>query len=88
MIGRRRDLNEKDMERKASFVRNQGVEVLTYDRLLDVANELDARDEAVPDCQAHCNLSRHNLRQLAKSLMEKSNIFWLDLFTWEIGMRS
>lgn len=54
VIGRRRDLNEKDMERKASFVRNQGVEVLTYDRLLDVDNELDARDEAVPDCQAHC----------------------------------
>ena len=40
VIGRRSDLKQKDMERKSSFLANQGVEVLTYDRLLDATKEI------------------------------------------------
>jgi hypothetical protein len=45
IIGRRRALNEKDMERKAAFQNNNGISLVTCDRLLTGTAKIDASPE-------------------------------------------
>ena len=41
VIGRRDNLSAIDIERKAAFRKNQGIEVMTYDRLLEACQKYD-----------------------------------------------
>ena len=45
VIGRRGDLSDDDMSKKASFLSHHDIEIMTYDRLLDAAEKLDALEK-------------------------------------------
>ncbi len=45
-IGRRSSVSVRDMGRKASLLKNLGVEVTTYDRLIEAARTVDVRDKS------------------------------------------
>jgi hypothetical protein len=51
VIGRRKQLTEEELEKKASFFKHHDIHLMTYDRLLDAAKKLDAFETLKPNQQ-------------------------------------